>query len=413
MNKEKNGESEPQKELVEKPKLNEEQYKLLLSCSEKKNVSDWNKYREEHPDDEISLQGANLREAHLQGADLSEAHLYDADLSEAHLQGANLRKAHLQIAKLTKAELQGAWLTGAKLQAADLSEAHLQGANLTFAELPGAILTFAELQGAQLWQANLQAARLWEANLQDAKLREANLQAAMLWEANLQGAKLREANLQGADFTMAVVDGQTLIWECEVNRWYKNELFTDFEGVGLDSMRIDPEIKQLLEYNIRRKNWGEWYKGKPENNWMWTMMRLLVTSPIRLFFSISDYGFSTVRIILWFFLFSLAFTSIYYIWGKIASQGIVDNLFIDNNCVAVESWIVPLRALYFSIVTMTTLGFGDMCANAHSACSHILISLQVIIGYFILGALVTRFAVLFTAGGPAGKFAKMNDEKAR
>ena len=33
----------------EKPKLNEEQYKLLLSCSEKKDITDWNKYRKEHP----------------------------------------------------------------------------------------------------------------------------------------------------------------------------------------------------------------------------------------------------------------------------------------------------------------------------------------------------------------------------
>jgi hypothetical protein len=29
----------------------------------------------------------------------------------------------------------------------------------------------------------------------------------------------------------------------------------------------------------------------------------------------------------------------------------------------------------------------------------------VFIGYVLLGALVTRFAILFTAGGPAGKFA--------
>jgi hypothetical protein len=31
---------------------------------------------------------------------------------------------------------------------------------------------------------------------------------------------------------------------------------------------------------------------------------------------------------------------------------------------------------------------------------------QVILGYALLGALITRFAVLFTVGGPAGKFAK-------
>jgi hypothetical protein len=39
-----------------------------------------------------------------------------------------------------------------------------------------------------------------------------------------------------------------------------------------------------------------------------------------------------------------------------------------------------------------------------------LLAFQVILGYVLLGALVTRFAVLFTAGGPAGKFADEKEE---
>jgi hypothetical protein len=31
-------------------------------------------------------------------------------------------------------------------------------------------------------------------------------------------------------------------------------------------------------------------------------------------------------------------------------------------------------------------------------------------GYMLLGALITRFAILFMAGGPAGKFAKTDGE---
>ena len=54
---------------------------------------------------------------------------------------------------------------------------------------------------------------------------------------------------------------------------------------------------------------------------------------------------------------------------------------------------------------MTTLGFGDMFANAQSIWGHILLTFQVILGYVLFGALITRLAVLFTAGGPAGKFA--------
>jgi hypothetical protein len=50
------------------------------------------------------------------------------------------------------------------------------------------------------------------------------------------------------------------------------------------------------------------------------------------------------------------------------------------------------------------LGFGDVAANPDSWGGQTLLMLQVILGYVLLGALVTRFAVLFTAGGPAGKF---------
>jgi hypothetical protein len=41
----------------------------------------------------------------------------------------------------------------------------------------------------------------------------------------------------------------------------------------------------------------------------------------------------------------------------------------------------------------------------------VLLALQVFLGYVLLGALVTRFAVLFTAGGPAGTFARDRGQK--
>ena len=104
-----------------------------------------------------------------------------------------------------------------------------------------------------------------------------------------------------------------------------------------------------------------------------------------------------------FLLSAIAFALVYYLWGIIVPSGIVDNLFKDRNGAPVSWWLVPVRALYFSIITMT-LGFSDMYANAHSVWGHILIAFQAILGYVLLGALVTRFAVLFTAGGPAGKF---------
>ena len=104
---------------------------------------------------------------------------------------------------------------------------------------------------------------------------------------------------------------------------------------------------------------------------------------------------------------ALTFATIYANFACWWPPGIVNNLEVEPH---LPFWhyflLVLLRPVYFSIVTMTTLGFGDMHANETSIWGHALLTFQVILGYVLLGALVTRFAVLFTAGGPAGKFSK-------
>ncbi len=327
--------------------FSQEQYDMLLRCSEKKDITEWNEWREEHPGEKILLKGAFLVEAHLEYAELGGAHLENASLGGAHLENAKLWSAHLENAKLWRAHLENATLVEAHLEYAELVEAHLE------------------------------YAELYRAHLENAKL----------IESHIQGAHIGGANLQDTDFSRAIVDGETLVWKCQVDR------NTKFEGVGLDSMRIYPETKQLLEYNIRRMNWKVWYEKHEKLKWL-----------VEPFWLMSDYGMSTKRIAYTFFGLALVFANIYYHWARLAPPGIVENLFIDRNGVDVQWWLAPLRTLYFSIVTQTTLGFGDMYARAQSICGHILLSLQVILGYVLLGALVTRFAVLFTAGGPAGEF---------
>ncbi|HUW17962.1 MAG TPA: pentapeptide repeat-containing protein [Sedimentisphaerales bacterium] len=307
----------------------EDQYRLLKRCSDCKNPTEWNKWRQENPGEHISLPGAPLRRFWLR---------------EVNLQGANLAGAKLQNAQLNGAHLQGAFLASARLEGADFAGAHLQG--------------------------------------------------AVCVNARLEGTDFSLAQLQGTDFSRVVVDGKTLIWRCEIDPK------TKFEGVGLGNVRIYPETRQLLEYNIRRMNWEEWYKKHPK----WKRL-------VKPFWLVSDYGMSTERIVLAFFAAAFVFANIYYHWGRLAPPGIVENLFVDGKGQAVQWWLVPLRTLYFSIVTQTTLGFGDMYARAQSIWGHILLSLQVILGYVLLGALVTRFAVLFTAGGPAGTFVKAKPEE--
>ncbi len=236
------------------------------------------------------------------------------------------------------------------------------------------------LERASLIGANLKNAYLWNANLKDAILARANLEDSILVGAYLEGACLNSSNMKDSDFGNAIVDSRTALMECEVNR------NTDFEGVALDNVQIDTATKQLLEYNIRRNNWEDWYNEHP-------FLKFLVKA----FWWMSDYGISTKRIIVTFFGLTFVFALLY-------------KLFPDF--VMVYGTVGDIRgfwhALYFSVVTMTTLGFGDIAANPDSWAGQTLLMLQVILGYVLLGALVTRFAVLFTAGGPAGKFA---DEK--
>ena len=326
-------------ELKRERRFSQEQYDMLIRCSEKKDITEWNKWREEHKGESVLLEGANFEGARLKDADLTGAHLEEAIFYKAHLEGADLR--------------------------------------------------LALMKEATLWEAHLEGAKLNYAHLERVKLDNGHLENAVFGEAHLEGATFYKANLEGANFKTTIVDGSTLLWDCVVDR------NTDFHGVGLGGARIDPETKQLLEYNIRRRNWEDWYKTHSKVGWL-----------VKGFWWVSDYGRATGRIILTFFSLAFIFANIYYHWGRLAPPGVVSNLFTDGQGTAVQWWLVPLRTLYFSIVTMTTLGFSDMYAKAQSFFGHLLLMVQMLLSYVLLGALVARFAVLFRAGGPTGKFAE-------
>lgn len=335
------------------------QYEMLKRCDAKKDVTEWNEWRKRNFSAAIFLEGADLTGFCLSGIDLSD---YGgiASVPSVYLKKVSLLNAHLEGAKLHKAHLEGAILDFAHLDDAFLLEVHLEDTSL---------------QCAELRNANVCNGHFDRANFVD---------------SHLQGSEFDNAFLIGAKFQKAHISGDTSFCYCKIDRE------TDFREVGLDSVRIDPATKQLLEYNIRRKNWEEWYPKHPWLRW-----------PVRWFWSFSDYGISTWHIICWFFGLAFVFAGIYYLCALVNPPGIINSL-IEGKEGLVPAGLLPFRSIYFSIVTMTTLGFGDMHANSQSLLGHLLLTLQVLLGYVLLGALVTRFAVLFTAGGPAGKFA---DEK--
>ena len=397
---------------------NQDQVDLL-----KQGVDVWNDWREDYPEIKIDLsdiglfnddnfatlfnvdlKGVNLRSANLSGSNFGRANLSNANLREADLIGADLSNANLREANLREADLIGVNLIGAKLNQAkligvNLTKANLSRANLSRANLNQANLTEANLRRANLNQANLIGANLNEANLNWADLNWADLNWANLNEANLNGAELFEADLSGLNARFAVVNGGTLL---NTEIWDKN---TDFSGVGLDSARVEGSLKSALKRNIRQKYWERRYK----KNWLLNI--------VRPFWWASDYGSSTKRILVAFSLSSIIFSFLYLLplWigpMKFARltfgvQPLLENFDYEaltpSQCSNIfgygcnfDLWF---RSLYFSVVTMTTLGFGDINAHPASMTGQSLVMIQVLIGYVLLGALITRLSILFQEVG--------------
>ena len=111
----------------------------------------------------------------------------------------------------------------------------------------------------------------------------------------------------------------------------------------------------------------------------------------------SDYGRSIEIWALWSFIIAVFFA---YMFTPLPD--FIANLIPDH-----MHWLTDLRpaltddgkpvgfysALYFSIVTFTTLGFGDIVAANTTA--RILVTLEVIVGYIMLGGLISIFANKF------------------
>jgi len=434
-----------------------EQLAMLVRCSEHEDVNEWNEWRIMHPNADILLEDVLLEGVHLAGVYLNSGRFVDktgaeleftgqvylrntrlnyADLKEANFEGAHLEQARLSGANLTASRLARARIPQghffqANLEEADLGEADLREASMEQANLQRASLTSANMERSKLQRANLKYARLDSVNLQSgqltqtkmdyatlegAMLKGADLSYSILWNARLRNANLDYANLKGVNFSVTGLEDASLnganiedaifletylqgasLRACIVNgrTWINTRQIdnhTDFRGVALGSVRIESTPRQRLEYNKRRLNWEDWYEDHQLQQWM-----------VRLFWLMSNYGASTLRVITSFMIVVAVFSSLYFVLA-LKNIRVLDGLCEDPAQSSSRGLHLKMlfRCVYFSIVTMTTLGFGDIKAHRKSTVGQFIVVAQVVCGYLLLGALITRLGILFTAAGPSG-----------
>ncbi|MEM9203751.1 MAG: pentapeptide repeat-containing protein [Actinomycetota bacterium] len=295
------------------------------------------------------LIGADLRDLDLRGVDFRGAVLDRADLRNAKLNGADLSGASMRDVNLDDAELIGARLDGADLSDANVRRAVLGRASMVDATLFNADLSEASLTDADLTKADLRAATLDEARLLNTTLLDADLTHASLLDADLEGADVTDATLRGANIRgihlRSVRGFDSADWvEVLIGD-------TEFEGAHL-IRRVILDQNYLHEFRNRDRTHAVIYQ-------VWR-----VTSDCGRSFGrwgLLTAVFATV--------FAIAYTQVEIDYGD---------------------YETTLSPLYFSVVTLTTLGYGD--ALPASMPAQILVLIEVIVGYVMLGGVLSIFA---------------------
>jgi len=177
---EKDRQSNSQEQQSER-KFSQEQYDILKRCSDRKDMTEWNNWREKHPDKDVLLSGANLIQFYLRGAFLNKAITID---NSGRIYDFNRVIEEPNVAYFSQ-------------KSENIGDIYLDGTKLRRADLEGALFYDANLKAADVSNAKLAAAEFWRSEMQD------------------------------TNFGRSTVDGSTMFWKCKFNR------DTDFSGVGL------------------------------------------------------------------------------------------------------------------------------------------------------------------------------------
>ncbi|WP_154019960.1 pentapeptide repeat-containing protein [Halococcus sediminicola] len=152
-------------------------------------------------DSNVSFADCTLRNACLTNANLQNIDCSRADFSGANCIGCDLSDSVLDAACIDGATLDRADFSHVSGAEATLVDATLVGADLSHARFEEADLSEADFTDATLSNTTLRRARLCEARFVDATLKETLLVKTDLSEANLEYAAMIRTDLRGADLT--------------------------------------------------------------------------------------------------------------------------------------------------------------------------------------------------------------------
>jgi len=283
-----------------------------------------------------SLRGFQLSRARLEGANLMNANLEEANLIGAHLERANLSLARLDKADLSTAHLQEAYLLGASLKNADLTGARLEGVDLSGAKLHNTLLFKAKLFNTHLDLDSLEGTLPQKKGKVRQMLRH-------LWHETLSGKHTIDEKTGDYHYARHIYrmlknnarslgDNEDISWAYLKEK--QNERRAYFHGLRC----YHPALQQQAGWQkwLKVVALGAKYAVKYVSSFIFNLLYGYGERPWR----IAGWGIIVI------FFAAFLFTTF-------------DLTAVEPNAVTVSTWDRYCSNLYFSVVTFTTLGYGD------------------------------------------------------
>jgi len=253
----------------------------------------------------------------------------------------------------------------------DLSRINLSGFNFTGINFTDTNLLGTNFSESVLADANFEGANICWTNFDNAILQRASFRNTKLLDSSFKHSDIRwvdfkGADIIGADFSSSQVSGVKYDKEMKCQRVNVMNCY--------DSQRF---VRHVLELNFIE----ETKERLPIKYWLWKL-----TSDCGR--SIGQWAFISVIAAMFFGVIFAEYPVWQWLpnWLQSTLTAIGPEMRHSNPEIS-EGWFTPY---YFSIVTFTTLGFGDV--TPINTAGQIWLALEVVLGYIMLGGLITLFA---------------------
>jgi len=384
---------------------------------------------------EATITGCKMMRADLTDAIFYKAILRNSYLMEVIVSGlTNFESLILENVKLVQVKFPGTNFKGSRLNDCNLYGVELVAARMAGVQCTNCIFDKAKFLGkTTLKEAFFRDCRMQgtefrgvdgrSSDFSSSYMKDARLINCDFYGANFSGCDLRDADLSGSKFDNArfsnavmkriKLDGQTSVKELVLNGCQlsvhdnvptKVAITVLSNGIVHNASFVHPVFGRKVRDQAWLNDWKRDIDNKePLEYGGW--LRFLNTMPVMsrrplsyfgmkilqfLWWVLSDYGRSIWRWAGWSVFFSFLFSVLFFCMGE-------EHFSIDPAIISgwAGGWF---KYAYYSVVTFTTLGFGDITPKTTLGMAYVMF--EVVIGYVMLGGLISILA---------NKLARRND----